>query len=133
MPWQEGRAIPTIWTSFADPRQNAIMMLLSYRSCWPWRPRKFSGNVSGAEKNHILCKDSVFPLCGRPVVEVIKPCPCGPNKSSGLQLGHGFPEGQVLHLLLHMSVLDSPENWHDTWLLLTPFTCEPIENRGFIS
>ena len=30
--------------------------------------RKFSGDVSGVEKNHILCKDSVFPLCDRPVV-----------------------------------------------------------------
>ena len=28
-------------------------------------------DVSGVEKNQILCKDSVFPLCDRPVVEAI--------------------------------------------------------------
>ena len=36
--------------------------------------------------------------------------------------GHVFPEGPVLHLQLHVSVLDSPGNWHDTRLLLMSFT-----------
>jgi len=39
------------------------------------------------------------------------------NKAAQTVLGHGFLEGTVLHLLLRMSVLDSPGKWHDTWLI----------------
>ena len=43
------------------------------------------------------------------------------NKAAQTLLGQGFLEGTVLHLLLRMSVLDSPGKWHDTWLLLMSF------------
>ena len=53
----------------------------------------------------------------------------GDDQAAWTLLRHGFPEGPVLHLQLHVSVLDSPGNWHDTRLLLMQFT----ENGGFIS
>jgi len=43
------------------------------------------------------------------------------DKAAQTLLGHGFPEGTVPHLLLHVSVLDSPGNWHDTMLLVMSF------------
>ena len=43
------------------------------------------------------------------------------DKAAQTPLGHGFPEGTVPHLLLHVSVLDSPGNWHDMWLLQMSF------------
>jgi len=44
----------------------------------------------------------------------------GADQAAQPLLGHGFPEGPVLHLQLHLSVLGSPGNWHDTRLLLMP-------------